>query len=112
MKGDTKGGGGWLRDGKEGLVLETGGAERERNRSVLWVIIGNRKSTRKRLVRGNKTEEEGLAYGERGRTEERKVETGRGRGIHGPMTVLRRHPDVHARTRCVISDCLSGFVGG
>lgn len=41
--------------GGEGSVLEAGGAERERNRSVLWVIIGNRKSTRKRLVRGNKT---------------------------------------------------------
>lgn len=28
----------------------------ERNRNVLWVIIGNRKSTRKRRVRGNKIE--------------------------------------------------------
>lgn len=27
------------------------------------------------------------------------------------MTVPRRHPDVHARTRCVISDCLSWFCG-
>ena len=79
MKGDPKGGGGWLRDGKEGLVLETGGAKRERNRSVLWVIIGNRKSTRKRLVRGNKTEKRGWHTG-------RGVGEGRKEGGDGART--------------------------
>lgn len=84
VKGDPKGGGGWLRDGKEGLVLEAGGAKRERNRSVLWVIIGNRKSTRKRLVRGNKTEKRGWHTGRGvGRTKGR-WRRGEDEGYTGP----------------------------
>lgn len=73
--------------GGEGSVLEAGGAERERNRSVLWVIIGNRKSTRKRLVRGNKTGKREVDAGTRwdGRKEGRKVETrGEDEGYTGP----------------------------
>lgn len=34
------------------------------------------------------------------------------REIRISIAVPRRHPEEHARTRCVISDCLPGFVGG
>lgn len=88
---------------EEGSVpLESRWGRRERNRSVLWVIIGNRKSTRKRRARGRRRRRGGL--------ECKGVEGTR--DTRGPVTVARRHPGVHARTRCVISDCLSGFAGG